>query len=218
MVRTRHPFWAGFEAVKHPKDPTKIVAKCRKCKHIETNTQSKRLQNHKCENHGYKPNQVLLSSQDITKSANDPIDLDEFSQNSTNSEGSSIVSRENLKSQSCSQPKRIRLTEFIDIVPLEDQNEIAQTLSMFLFSEGISPNAIKNKYFQQFCKKLKPAFRIPESDRVKTDILDSIYCQILETSKSKSLQEGILIMNHDSNKVSKLTSYHTFLVKSANFP
>lgn len=192
MGRPKHQFWIGFVEVEHAKDIKKKGAKCRKCKFIEWNTSVRRLRDHKCENHGHKPpNQVTLTSEkNLTEdlpttsdAASEIIDVNEYSQNSSNS--------------AISEPskKRLRLENFVDTVNGDDQAKMEKVLSMFLFSEEISPNVLRNKFFIEFCKKLKPAFRIPSIEQVNNDILDSVYYQMIENSKAIELQEGIFLFD-----------------------
>lgn len=180
MGRPRHSFWAGFEAVDNPYDKKRIAAKCRKCKFIETNTQQKRLQNHKCENHGYK-HQKTSTSIDASSVSTEVIDLGESSQEPQEPPATGT--------------KQVCIKNFVDHIPNEESNQLNKLFGKFLYSEGISPEVLNNKYLQDFLKKIRPSFKAPAAEYVQKEILDSIYCDILEAAKAKQLEEGILLLD-----------------------
>lgn len=88
----------------------------------------------------------------------------------------------------------------LDSISTKDFAELNMLFAKFLIENNISFDVVRSKYLNEFLKKLRPAYKIPDTNSFTTTITDQLYANAMMNIRKESTDDAILILTKENDK------------------
>lgn len=204
MGRAKSAYWVFYDSVKSDKGNS--YARCKRCSFIITNTQEKRLADHRKKfvaffEFPYRFGNVFFllfrcCSPEPTAEHQDEV-------KSVISKDSSAIRSQSTSSQpSVSRKRPFSLRDSIDIISQNDSCSLNILLTKFFIAHDIPFEAVSSIHLVKFMEKVRPAYKLPDPITMKTSILEEIHEEAIRKAKSETVTNaGFLFHKRTNNTI-----------------
>lgn len=88
----------------------------------------------------------------------------------------------------------------LDSIKTKDVSELNTLFAKFLIENNIPFDVVGSKYLNEFLKKLRPAYKVPDVHSFATTITDELYADSMMKIRKESTETAILILTKEDGK------------------